>query len=278
MRIGHWIAVALTVAAAACGDDSGGDAVADGSPSADVTPPSETCADGEELIVAAYDLVTGDRRWATCSSDAPLRRDIAAATDEAVWVTVTGQGGERTLVAYGADDGSELAGGGPAEGRPSVPAMPTGPSPGPVVDGVRIEGGQDDPTSAFDAASGRPLWSNNPGSPVYDDVWAVGDGAVYVVDRGGQVPRLIAYDLRSGDARWERDLEPIAAGYGPWPWHVSDEVLFTIWTNLALISTDDGSTIWRTDYPDGEFPRMSGVAVNDDTVFIAFSSVRSGGD
>jgi outer membrane protein assembly factor BamB len=271
--------VAIIMAVAACGTESADDAGADRPPSnADATPPSETCAAGDELVVAAYDLVTGDRRWATCSAEASLRRNVAAATDDAVWVTVIGESGERKLVAYGADDGAELAGGGPSKDRPAVPAVPTGPSPGPVVDGVRIEGGQDDPTSAFDAASGKLLWSA-PGSPAYDDVWAVGDSAVYVVERGAQVPpRLIAYELRSGEVRWEQDLESIAGGYGPWPWHVSDEVLFTMWTNLALVSTDDGSIIWRTDYPDGEFPRMTGVAVNDDTIFVAFSSVRSGGD
>ena len=63
-----------------------------------------------------------------------------------------------------------------------------------------------------------------------------------------------------------------------WPWHVDSDVLFAIWTNLVVISTDDGSTIWRTQYPVVPFPRMTGVRANSDTVFVAFSSVASGGD
>ena len=51
-----------------------------------------------------------------------------------------------------------------------------------------------------------------------------------------------------------------------------------MWTNVALIATDDGSTIWRTDYPEAQFPRMTGLASNDHSVFVAFSAVPSGGD
>ena len=63
-----------------------------------------------------------------------------------------------------------------------------------------------------------------------------------------------------------------------WPWYVDGNVLYAIRTNLALISTADGSTIWRTDYPDVEFPRITGVRANSDTVFVAFSTLASGGD
>jgi hypothetical protein len=51
------------------------------------------------------------------------------------------------------------------------------------------------------------LWTQ-PGSPPYDDVWAIGDGAVFVVDgnlsAGGG--RIVAYELDSGEMRWERSV------------------------------------------------------------------------
>ena len=47
---------------------------------------------------------------------------------------------------------------------------------------------------------------------------------------------------------------------------------------LAACDLEDGSTIWRTQYPAVEFPRMTGVRANSVSVFVAFSSIRSGGD
>jgi hypothetical protein len=219
--------------------------------------------------VAAYDLSTGVFRWVACSA-ADVRRGVVEASDDAVYLEVSSN--TQGLVAYDAADGTALPDGGPAESQPTLPDR-TGPSPSPVVDGVRIEGGQDDPTSAVDDATGDVLWTK-PGSPAYDDVWAVGDGAVYVINRQG-TPRLVAYELTSGDVRWETELDPTDVS---WPWHVDNDVLFAIWTNLVVISTDDGSTIWHTQYPVVDFPRMTGVRANSDTVFVAFSSVASGGD
>ena len=152
------------------------------------------------------------------------------------------------------------------------------------AEGICIRGGQSGPTSAVNE-SGEVLWTQ-PGSSVYGDVLAAGDGAVYVVDRGPRGARLVAYEFESGETRWERaPIDPYGAEVG-WPWHVSGEVLFTIWSNLALLSTEDGTTLWRTSYPvvspgigaSLEFPRMTGVRTNDDTVFVAFSSIPSGGD
>jgi hypothetical protein len=63
-----------------------------------------------------------------------------------------------------------------------------------------------------------------------------------------------------------------------WPWYVEGEDLFAIWTNLAVVSTRDGKTRWNTNYPIAQFPRMTGVRANAQMVFVAFSSVPSGGD
>ena len=238
--------------------------------------PTEMCGGDDSLAVAAYDLAIGAFKWAACGSG-DVRRGVLEASDEAVYLEVfVPDGGAQELVAYDAATGEELPNGGPAESRPTLP-INTGATPRVLVDGIRIEGGQDDPTSAIDATTGDVLWTK-PGSPAYDDVWAVGDGAVYVINHQAASPGfsgpIVAYELTTGEVRWtiEADTTDVQ------PWHVAGGVLLAIWTNLAVISTGDGSTIWRTQYPSVEFPRMTGVRANSDTVFVAFSSVASGGD
>lgn len=230
--------------------------------------PTEMCGAEGLPAVAAYDLSTGAFRWVACSTE-DVRRGVVEASDEAVYLEVSSNTQE--LVAYDAADGTELPDGGPAESQPTLPDR-TGPSPSPVVDGVRIEGGQDDPTTAVDVSTGDVLWTR-PGSPAYDGLWAVGDGAVYVINRQGTAQRLVAYELTSGDVRWEIELDPTDVS---WPWHVDSDVLFAIWTNLDVISTDDGSTIWRTQYPVVDFPRMTGVRSNSDTVLRGVQLCRVG--
>ena len=228
--------------------------------------PADMCAADSSPVAAAYDLASGAFQWAACG-EGQVRRDVVGVSDEAVEVEVfASSSGPQQLLAFAANDGSAL----PASGtQPTLPG-PAGPGP----DGYRVEGGQDDPTSVFDTATGELVWTH-PGSPVYDDVWAVGDGAVFVMKLGATPPfHLIAYELASGDTRWEIEPDPADV----WPWYVDGNVLYAIWTNLALISTADGSTIWRTDYPNVEFPRITGVRANSDTVFVAFSTVASGGD
>jgi hypothetical protein len=253
---------------------AGGDRVTSRGPS-----PGEMCDGTEQPALAAYAREDGELRWFVCSSE-PVRRDVRGASDDIVWLGVTRQRPfEQTMVAYDASDGQELPAGGPEEERPEPPPPGTGEPTLVVVDGIRIEGGQDEPTTAFDEKSDEQLWTQ-PGSPPYDDVWAIGDGAVFVVDgnlsAGGG--RIVAYELDSGEMRWERsEIDPYGAEVG-WPWHVDGDELFTIWSNLAVLSTTDGSTRWGTDYPVAELPRMTGVRANDDSVFVAFSSQASGGD
>jgi hypothetical protein len=92
---------------------------------------------------------------------------------------------------------------------------------------------------------------------------------VFVVDTSDGKERLLAYELKSGKTRWSKDLVP---GDG-WPWYVEDGVLYTLWSNLALLSTKDGSVIWRTDYPVVDVPRMTNVRTNDKLLFVSFTSV-----
>ena len=69
------------------------------------------------------------------------------------------------------------------------------PAFGPAADGVIVSGGQGSPTSGVDTSSGAVLWTQ-PGWPPYSDVWAVGDGAVYVVDM--TTSEMVAYELSDG--------------------------------------------------------------------------------
>ena len=143
---------------------------------------------------------------------------------------------------------------------------------GPVSDGVMVSGGQDEPTNGTDAATGELLWTM-PGSPPYDDVWAIGDGAVYVVDT--VTSEVVAYELADGSVRWRQPWDGVRYS---WPYYVSGDTMFAMWTNLDAMSTADGTNRWATTYPSQEFPRMTGTFANDNAVFVAFSTVASGGD
>ena len=114
----------------------------------------------------------------------------------------------------------------------------------------------------------------------YDDVWAVGDGAVFAVNRaelreGVRNTQVVGYKIASGEVRWERMTD----GY-LWPWHVRGDRLFVLWDNLEVVDTSDGRVIWETDYesPASGFPRMTVAVANDDFVFVSFTVVASGGD
>ena len=79
----------------------------------------------------------------------------------------------------------------------------------PVIDGVQLTGGQDDPMVGVDAATSETLWTQ-PGHLVYDDVWAVGDGAVFAMetflgDGSPKPPALVGYEVATGDVRWRRE-------------------------------------------------------------------------
>jgi outer membrane protein assembly factor BamB len=92
----------------------------------------------------------------------------------------------------------------------------------PLVDGVQLDGSQQVPMTGTDAASGDTLWTQ-PGYLVDGDVWAVGDGAVFAGEdvydpEDPKPPALVAYEIESGEVRWERDSQQP-------PWHVTGERL-----------------------------------------------------
>lgn len=254
--------------ASGCGNEA--------SPAGHGPPPSEMCPDGQVPILAAYSLDDGEFAWATC--DTNIRMHVAtAASSTDVWVEIpyppemlridarTGQ-----IVARGA--AANFPGDVPdtADWRRSEP---------PGTPAVQVRGGQDDPLTGVDTATGETVWTAV-GHPVYDDAWAGDAQAVYV---GSWDPTsavagsvLVAYEIESGDERW-RIAAPPEMG---WPWHAAGGRLFSMWYELWVIDTDDGSVLWNTAYgePTSGFPRMFGAVTNDEFVFVSFTSEASGGD
>jgi outer membrane protein assembly factor BamB len=264
----------LLAGLAACWSGSSGGRIATG------PPPSEMCEAGAPPMLAAYDLDTGKYQWSVCTTEAEWRT-VAEASDAAVTVSNDGQ-----LASFEANTGAALESGRPVEsdGQRRSGCGPDRDMASMLIDGVCLTGGQDDPFTAYEAASGNVLWTEPNARLPYDDVWTVGDGAVYLgifsIHSDGtppsprEVPRLAALEVRTGATRWARDVSAAVNA----PWYVKDGLLFTIWTNLSLISTKDGSILWHTDFPMVEFPRISGVRSNASRVFISFTMVRSGGD
>ena len=146
---------------------------------------------------------------------------------------------------------------------------------GDVSNGVLIMGGQDDDTTALAIDSGNVLWTR-PGSPPYDNVWAVADGAVYVRDDND----LVAYQLHDGTERWRVALDPTTY---TWPWLAADQSLYTMWWNLEARTTSDGSVRWTTDHPTGtaptdDTPRMIGATKAGSSILVAYTSGVGPGD
>ena len=240
--------------------------------------PAEMCPDGASPISAAYDLESGDFRWASCPPAGGLFL-MAGASEDTVWVEETKEtGAPSTYIALDADSGEELWRGDEARFLDAVPADADRPvETPPLVAGVQLDGGQQRPMTGTDAVDGEVFWTR-PGHLVYDDVWAVSDDAVFALENDydpedPQPPALVAYEVESGEVRWERD------GFGS-PWHVTGERLLVMWNNLEVVATDDGSVLWETNYPltESGFPRMMGGLANSESVFVSFTSRWSGGD
>lgn len=269
------LAVVVAVAAASCGGSGGEQAgrVATG------PTPQEMCGSGQTPALAAYDLRTGVYQWSTCAPMDRERRDVVDVTsDEVTLRTIVYRNGvPSTTTVVDARTGetvSTTADDPVGSRRTSCGADPD--IAGVVVDGVCISGGQDDPMVVTDVETRKVLWRRPDAHPVYDDVWAVGDGAVYAIDGPlGAQPTLAAFDVRTGRTRWRRSGAPYADAA---PWIVKDGTLYCIWNNLNLVSTADGSVRWHTEFPAAEFPRITGVRANADQVFVAFSPIASDGD
>ena len=237
--------------------------------------PAAMCESPESVTLVAYDLETGAYRWHLCGTD--VWYALEAVTEDAVYVSdITS--GSSSVIALDSETGEEFWRG--TEDRmagelPEDPALPM--ETPPELEGLRLEGGQDDPLVVSDPATGQTIWSV-PDILAYDDVWAVGDDAVYMAHIGESKGApftwtLRAYEVQTGDVRWE--VEPTGESY---PWWVADGRVFSMWADLTVLSTDSGEVLWATDYDTPTFPGMRGVLANDDTVFVTFASHWGGGD
>jgi outer membrane protein assembly factor BamB len=263
------LAVALLGCGAQGGDSSDTGEVVNG------PVPAEMCSGGEQPVVAAYKRLSGEHVWSACGDPAPHYLLDAVFEDAVVVGMYESSSGQ---LAFSPRDGTALD---------DVPAIPDDAvrlmSEAPTVDGVALSGGQDDPVTAVDAATGATVWSVPYGLP-YDDVWAVSDGAAYFFRsllEADQPPAsnplaVVAHELRTGDVRWEVPLVDEALR----PFYADEEAVYALWSDLMVLSTDDGSLLWRTSYrtePDGRL-RMTAALPDGDLVFVSFSSSRSSGD
>jgi outer membrane protein assembly factor BamB len=257
---------------AACGN--GRDATDDEVPTVAGPAPGEMCAAPLVPVLASYDLVAGSHVWHVCGDPEPWY-SLEATTDDTVYVGASFDLAEPIVIALDAATGVEQWRGDldrMNEELPEDAARPT--SDPPTIDGVALTGGQDDPLVATDAATGSELWRNDD-HLVYDDVWAVGDGAVYMNHRTGSESSVVAYESTTGDVRWEQAL-----GEESYPWWVDGDRVFSSWTNVTAMRTDDGSVIWTSDFPQTEtgFPAPRAVGTNETSVFVSFASGFGSGD
>jgi hypothetical protein len=236
------------------------------------------CLEGSWPRAAAYAIDTGAFQWASC-------------TDERSWLTVVHADDDAVhlwlpLIDPDATVALDLRTGEELPSAPPIPREAFGDRTGaPIItelDGAQVTGGQDDPVTVR-LADGTS-WSQ-PGRWAYDNVFAIGDGAVFAIERAGPTSRLVGYELQTGDVRWAHEGD--AASEGLWPWAIADGRLYTLWSNLQVRSTADGSLVWATAYPAPEdsflppspdAPRMSGVAIGEDRVYVSFATGAFGGD
>jgi hypothetical protein len=233
------------------------------------------CAAPESVTLVAYDLRSGEYRWHRCGTG--VWYALRAVADDTVYVSDI-EAASQVVVALDAATGDERGSVTMTQLSDELPgdaALPMATPP--ELAGLRLAGGQDDPLVVWDSATGERLWSVKD-FLAYDDVWAVGDGAVYMahVDPADMTRSnwtVRSYDLRTGDVLWEAD--PGAESY---PWWVADGRVFSIWTDITVFSAATGEVLWATDYDTADFPGMRGVLANDDTVFVTFASHWGGGD
>jgi outer membrane protein assembly factor BamB len=250
--------------------------------------------------LVGIDVLSGEERWSVESSDGLLAnsptvavvwdaasqssptgfRGIDRATGEELWVSDT----------MLSDQSGNMVGRSPAAVLDEVMAVPTGATltaidmptgailwQSPQLDdpaaadgtfvGARRTSGP--PTvAAIDAASGEERWTA-PGSASYGDLLAVGDGVIAVMDAGeNRGLDLIAYELSSGDERWQVTQTSHIAQ----PQMIDGTSLIMLWEGeFSVLSTTDGSTIWGATEPFGS-TWMNSVGSNGDTVFVAINS------
>jgi outer membrane protein assembly factor BamB len=180
--------------------------------------------------------------------------------------TVTIPMGPSTLIAVDASTGATFWTG----PRLDHPTAADGYVVGYVHSGMGSPSGPNFEVVVVDAATGEQLWSQ-PGRESYGDLWAIGDGAVYVNDIGDDsLPDVVAYELDSGDERWRRSTDPVLSD----PQQVVDGGVVLLWTDLAVLSTTDGTTRWTTPASVSPETPMSSVGHNSASIFVTFNGLQ----
>jgi outer membrane protein assembly factor BamB len=190
---------------------------------------------------------------------------VTPGDDDPPCEAMTGPAGPSTLVAVDADTGTTLWRG-PRLDHPTAAqgyvvgydhswmSSPTRPVPEVIV---------------VDATTGTQLWTR-PGAESYGDLWALGDGAVYVNVLGGMPPDVVAYELESGDERWRRSLDMTLPKD---PQQVADDAVVLLWDALAVLSTADGATRWTVPAPTNPEALMSSVGHNAASIFVSYNGL-----
>jgi outer membrane protein assembly factor BamB len=209
------------------------------------------------MIPAASEFVTGvvsDGGVIVVNGDAPSGE------------TVTIPLGPSVLVAVDGSTGATLWRG----PRADHPAAADGYVVGYVHSGGGSSSGPSSEVVVADATTGEHLWSR-PGSESYGDLWAIGDGAVYVdaVDDGFPYD-VVAYELESGDERWRRTTESMPSD----PQQVADDGVVLLWNDLAMLSTTDGTTRWTIPASVSPETPMSSVGHNAASIFVSFNGLQ----
>jgi outer membrane protein assembly factor BamB len=211
---------------------------------------------GDVRGLRGLDRTTGEERWTSPvrlhdDSGVGVARGAAAVTGNTVIVPAAGK-----LVAIDARTGTELWQGQELH-RPSavegfvVGYQGKGPSPKVI---------------ALDSETGETLWTAT-GRPSYGDLWAIGGGAVSVLE---VAPGIVAYELATGTVRWRRGDQ-----MGQ-PQSAVGDAVYVLWESyLAVLSSTDRSTRWEANAPLGS-PWMHSLGSNTGSLFVSVDTLPPG--
>ena len=111
------------------------------------------------------------------------------------------------------------------------------------------------------------------------------NGVVFAIIYGGPEEsgdgfsgRLVAYELESGEVRWDYQGDVTREGLDPW--RAENGQVFTLGANLEVRDTDTGEVVWKTSYPKSQHPnlRILGADADDDTLYVGFATAFGSGD
>jgi outer membrane protein assembly factor BamB len=251
----------------------------------EVSAQSTPIANTETVVVVrdpAQSQVFSTNPPQVVTTAAPTLRGLDRATGAELWsipeTDVTDTSGVGAARGPAAVDGQTvvLPAGGPPIGGPALVAIdaPTGdllwdapmlghPS---AADATVVGVASSAPNAtltSLELATGEPLWTQ-PGQPSYGELWAIGDGGVYVLDQTGET---VAYELDDGTVRWS-----VQQRLGMPQLVINDGVVLLWETSLAMLSTVDGSVRWALDTPiDSRL--MNSAGANSTDVVIAVNSL-----